>query len=58
LSDSTAVASATMLVRGITWLPVVQSKDEPRPVGIVRGERIANRVVQTIARTDHARAAT
>jgi len=58
LSDSTAVASATMLVRGMTWLPVVQSKDEPRPVGTVRGERIANRVVQTIARTDHARAAT
>jgi signal-transduction protein with cAMP-binding, CBS, and nucleotidyltransferase domain len=60
LSDSTAVASATMLVRGITWLPVVQSKDEPRPVGTVRGERIANRVIQAIARTeaDHARAAT
>ena len=59
LNDSAAVASATMLVRGITWLPVVQSKDEPRPVGTVRGERIANRVVQTIARTeaDHARAA-
>jgi NADH dehydrogenase len=59
LNDSTAVAFATMLARGVTWLPVVQSKDEPRPVGTVRGERIANRVVQTIARTgaDHARAA-
>jgi len=59
LNDSTAVASATMLVRGIAWLPVVQSKDEPRPVGTVRGERIANHVVQAIARTegDHARAA-
>jgi NADH:ubiquinone reductase (H+-translocating) len=59
LNDSAAVASATMLVRGTTWLPVVQSKDEPRPVGTVRGERIANRVVQAIARTeaDHARAA-
>jgi NADH:quinone reductase (non-electrogenic) len=59
LNDSAAVASATMLVRGATWLPVVQSKDEPRPVGTIRGERIANRVVQTIARTEasHARAA-
>jgi NADH:ubiquinone reductase (H+-translocating) len=59
LNDSTAVAFATMLVRGITWLPVVQSKDEPRLVGTIRGERIANRVVQTIARTEahHARAA-
>ena len=59
LNDSAAVASATMLVRGATWLPVVQSKDEPRPVGTVRAERIANRVVQAIARTeaDHARAA-
>ena len=59
LNDSAAVASATMLVRGIAWLPVVQSKDEPRPVGTIRGERIANRVVQTIAHTEanHARAA-
>jgi len=59
LNDSAAVASATMLVRGIAWLPVVQSKDVPRPVGTIRGERIANRVVQTIAHTEanHARAA-
>ena len=59
LNDSTAVAFATMLVRGITWLPVVRSKDEPRLVGTIRGERIANRVIQQIARTEahHARAA-
>ena len=59
LNDSTAVAFATMLARGVTWLPVVQSEAEPRTVGTVRGERIANRVVQKIARTqaDHARAA-
>jgi len=59
LSDSTAVASATMLARGLTWLPVVQSKDDTRPIGILRGERVANRVVQTMARTeaDRARAA-
>src|SRR5215471_4699436 len=52
LSDSTAVASATMLARGLTWLPVVQSKDDTRPIGILRGERVANRVVQTMARTE------
>jgi NADH dehydrogenase len=59
LNDSAAVASATMLVRGIAWLPVVQSKDEPRPVGTIRGERIANRVVHAIALAEghHARAA-
>jgi len=59
LNDSTAVAFATMLARGITWLPVVESEADPRLVGTVRGERIANRVVQTIARAaaDHARAA-
>lgn len=59
LNDSTAVAFATMLARGVTWLPVVQSEAERRPVGTVRGERIANRVVQKIARTeaDHARVA-
>src|SRR5262249_3373661 len=52
LTDSAAVATATMLVRGITWLPVVQSKEDPRPVGTIRGERIANRVVQQVARTE------
>ena len=54
LNDSAAVAFATMLVRGITWLPVVQSKTDPRPVGTIRGERIANRVVQKITGTEAA----
>jgi predicted transcriptional regulator len=52
LEDSTAVACATMLNRGISWLPVVQSKSDSRPVGTIRAERIANRVVQKIARTE------
>jgi len=52
LNDSTAVAFATMLARGITWLPVVQSGDDPRLIGTVRGERIANCVAQKIARMD------
>jgi NADH:ubiquinone reductase (H+-translocating) len=52
LEDSTVVACATMLNRGISWLPVVQSKTDPRPVGTIRAERIANRVVQKIARTE------
>jgi len=59
LNDSTSMAFATMLVRGTTWLPVVESESEPRPVGTVRGERIANRVARKIAGTeaDRARAA-
>ena len=56
LDDSTAVAFATMVNRGISWLPVIQSKADPRPVGLVRGERIANRVVQKIAQTEPAQA--
>ena len=57
--DSTVVAFATMLGRDISWLPVVQSKSDSRPIGLVRGERIVNRVVQKIVRAelDHARAA-
>jgi NADH:ubiquinone reductase (H+-translocating) len=59
LDDSPAVAAATMLARGITWLPVAQSKADPRPVGTIRAERIVNRVVQKVTRTesDRARAA-
>jgi NADH:ubiquinone reductase (H+-translocating) len=59
LDDPTVVASATMLNHGISWLPVVQSKADSRPVGTIRAERIANRVAERIARAqaDHARAA-
>jgi NADH dehydrogenase len=59
LEDSTLVASATMLDHGISWLPVVQSKDDLRPVGCLRGERIGNRMIQKIGHLDsgHVRAA-
>ena len=52
LEDSTLVASATMLDHGVSWLPVVQSKDDLRPVGCLRGERISNLVIQKIGQME------
>jgi len=59
LDDSTLVAVATMLDRGISWLPVVQSKDNPRPVGYLRREKILDRMIERIEQPqgEHARAA-
>jgi NADH:ubiquinone reductase (H+-translocating) len=59
LEDSTLVASATLLDHGISWLPVVQSKDDLRPVGSLRGDRITNRMIEKLSEsnTEHARAA-
>jgi NADH:ubiquinone reductase (H+-translocating) len=58
LDDSLLVASATMLDHGISWLPVVQSKTDLRPVGSLRGEKISSRVIQKIgAAADQAKAA-
>jgi len=59
LEDSLLVASATMLDHGISWLPVVQSKDDLRPVGSLRGEKITNRMIEKMEhmRSDQARAA-
>ena len=59
LEDSIFIASATMLDHGLSWLPVVQSKDDLRPVGSLRGEKITNRMIEKIGRTqsDQARAA-
>ncbi len=59
LEDSALVASATMLDRGITWLPVVKSKDDLRPVGYLRGERISKRMMEKMAllQADRARVA-
>ena len=56
LEDSPLVASATMLDHGISWLPVVQDKDDLRPVGTLRGVRISNRIIEKLAHTepDHA----
>jgi NADH:ubiquinone reductase (H+-translocating) len=49
LEDSALVASATMLDHGISGLPVVKSKDDPRPVGFLRGEKISKHVLERIA---------
>jgi hypothetical protein len=48
-----------MVDHGITWLPVVQSKDDTRPVGYLRAEKISNLLIQKLghAEADHARAA-
>ena len=59
LEDSLIVASATMLDHGISWLPVVQSNDDLRPVGSLRGEKITNRMIEKMEhmQSDQARAA-
>jgi NADH dehydrogenase len=56
LEDSPLVASATMLDHGISWLPVVQGKDDLRPVGSLRGVRISNRIIEKLAHTEPDRA--
>jgi NADH:ubiquinone reductase (H+-translocating) len=57
LDDATLVASATMLDHGISWLPIVRSKDDLRPVGRLRGDRISRRLMEKLTRqqADHAR---
>ena len=58
LEDTTLVASATMFEHGISWLPVVQSRDDLRPVGCLRLARISGHVIQKIGHLDaRARAA-
>jgi NADH:ubiquinone reductase (H+-translocating) len=52
LEDSTLVAHTTMLDRGIWWLPVVQSKEDHRPVGCLRADKIASRVIQEIGQME------
>jgi NADH dehydrogenase len=56
LEDSALVASATMLDHGISWLPVVKSKDDPRPVGFLRGEKISKRMLERIGQAQPTRA--
>jgi len=60
LDDSTLVAVATMLDHGISWLPVVQSKENPRPVGYLWRERILDRMLERIGQPQahHAQVAT
>jgi NADH:ubiquinone reductase (H+-translocating) len=59
VADSILVATTTMLDHGISWLPVVNSKDDLRPVGYLRGEKVGSRMVQKIsgAQPDRATAA-
>jgi len=52
LEDSAFVASATMLDHGISWLPVVKSKDDPRPVGRLRGDRITRRLIEKMTNVE------
>jgi NADH dehydrogenase len=56
LDDSIFVATATMLDHGISWLPVVQSKDDLRPVGRLRGDKISYRIVQKLEHMEAAHA--
>jgi hypothetical protein len=48
-----------MLDRPISWLPVVQSKENPQPVGYSRGARIIDHIIEKIgsAQPEQARAA-
>jgi NADH dehydrogenase len=57
--DSILLASATLQDRHIPWLPVVRSKNDLRPVGLLRGERISARMIEKIAhmKSDQAKAA-
>jgi NADH dehydrogenase len=56
LDDSTLVATATMLDHGISWLPVVHSKNDLQPVGCLRGARLGSRMIQKISQGHSARA--
>jgi NADH:ubiquinone reductase (H+-translocating) len=60
LEDSILVATTTMLDRGISWLPVVRTKDDLQPVGCLRGANIGSRMIQKISQREsaHARAQT
>jgi NADH dehydrogenase len=51
LNDSILVATATMLDHGVSWLPVVHSKDDLRPAGYLRGEKIGTRMIQKLSLT-------
>ena len=58
LEDSTLVATATMLDHGVSWLPVVQSRNDLRPVGCLRGEKVSNRLLEKIGYSEAAHSAT
>jgi len=54
LDDSVLLATTTMLDHGISWLPVVQSKNDLQPVGCLRGARIGSRMIQKISQGETA----
>lgn len=56
LEDTPLVASATMLEHGVSWLPVVHSREDRRPVGCVRAAKITSRIIQKIGPLDAGRA--
>jgi NADH:quinone reductase (non-electrogenic) len=56
LEDSALAAYATMLDHGVPWLPVVHSKNDPRPVGCLRQEKISNLIIQKIGQMEKERA--
>lgn len=41
-----------MMDHGISWLPVVRSKDDLRSVGSVRGDKISYRITKKFAQTE------
>jgi NADH:ubiquinone reductase (H+-translocating) len=57
--DSIQAATATLLDHGVSWLPVIHSKDEPRPVGILHGATVGERLIEKlgVAQADRAGAA-
>ena len=56
LDDSTLLAAMTMMEHEAAWLPVVQSKSDLRPVGYLRGERMATRMMERVAKTEEGQA--
>jgi NADH:quinone reductase (non-electrogenic) len=46
--DSVLVASITMLDHGLSWIPVVHSKDDLRPVGRIRADRIGSHMMEKL----------
>lgn len=54
--DSIQAATATLLDHAVSWLPVIHSKDEPRPVGILHGATVGERLIEKlgVAQADRA----
>jgi NADH:ubiquinone reductase (H+-translocating) len=56
LEDSILAAYSTMLDHALSWIPVVQSRDNPRPAGFLRGEKISNLIIERIGQMETGRA--